>query len=275
MNVSIVAINGVIRRFEIKSARYFNKDELPSVVTISRVCPNVRAPIIVSVATLLLVASHEDQFSAVLSELSALGRAPEPKDAAVVAATCHDFETEGLGATKVPTSVVAKEGTSQQDPGPGASDAAAALAGDSDEDWAAWEYDEGPGAAQLDDQYVEMEELLAQEMASEVVANRVDRVAVCRLVRPASGTEQARTLQNDGIMADEPPLGGCIVTQTARPDLKFSTPSASDILPGLPTPAAKSRRLERERLPGASVTGALSLLHLCRPRRPLARVAPV
>lgn len=133
----MVVIKNDIRRLEINSARLFNKDVLQSVVNISRVGPNVRAPIIFSAATLLLVPSQEHQICAVLSELSALGLASEQNDAAVVAATCHEFEEEWLGATKVPTSVVTKDGTAQQDPGSGALDAEAALAADNDEDCAA------------------------------------------------------------------------------------------------------------------------------------------
>lgn len=119
-----------------------------------------------------------------------------------------------------------------------------------------------------------MEELLVHEMTSEVVTNRPHRAAVYRPARPASETEQARPLPDVRVMADEPPHDAFIVTQTARPSLQFSTPSASEMLSGLQTGAAKRPLLKRERVTGSFVTGALSQLHLCRQRRPLARVAP-
>lgn len=97
IEVNMEAINPVIQRLDLKSARYFDKNNFPPVFTVPRIGANVRGTICASVATMLLVATREDHFGAVLTQLAALGQAPVRKMAPLIAATCHEFETAGQG----------------------------------------------------------------------------------------------------------------------------------------------------------------------------------
>lgn len=95
LEVDMACVSETIKRLPVRSSILGG---LPPVVSVTRIGPSVRSSLPLSVATLLLVASKEDRFCDVLTELATVGRAPAKKDCPIVVATCHDFETAELGA---------------------------------------------------------------------------------------------------------------------------------------------------------------------------------
>lgn len=55
VDIDIAAVHEAISQLGIASARYFNKHNLPMVVTLQRVGPNIRTTILISIATMLMV----------------------------------------------------------------------------------------------------------------------------------------------------------------------------------------------------------------------------
>jgi len=96
MNVVMNDINPVLMRTTSTCRRQFKKDLL-DVVTIERVGPGATYPVSVALATMLLVATHEELYCTFLADLVAVGRPPVPTVAPLLAAACHVFESDGLG----------------------------------------------------------------------------------------------------------------------------------------------------------------------------------
>lgn len=116
------AVNDAIQQLEANSARYFDNDKLPKLITMWCYGAHVLGGIGASVATLLLTATKEDFFCSVLADLAASGRPPQPeKPVPLVVAACHDFDTAGLAA---PEALVL--GVVQLRPDPVVEDAASA-----------------------------------------------------------------------------------------------------------------------------------------------------
>lgn len=85
IDVCMVGINVAIKQLQIGSMRYFDKEQLPTTVPVRGVSPkhaNQHATLGASVANLLLVATKEDLFPPVLSQMAALGQEPTPKSVA-------------------------------------------------------------------------------------------------------------------------------------------------------------------------------------------------
>lgn len=271
IDVDVSAAHDIISRLQgVGSARYFDKEKLPSMVTVMRVGPSAKSPILMSVATLLLVASKEYAFPTLLTELASMGRAPEPKDKSVVVATCHEFETAGLEAPAVLLAGASEQAAPfdvAQRRGEGARGEEAGATGDggepdalSDGDLASAGVDDAGPTLTMEERYKQMEELLDAEKAAEAVANRSHRVAVRRLTRSSCeadlGTREA---------APPPP-----------PDEAPSDPPASTLLlDERPGAVLKKQRVNTGGPSGRSTQVLLKLGHLCPPRGPAAvRIAP-
>ncbi|KAK1864920.1 hypothetical protein I4F81_007456 [Pyropia yezoensis] len=57
VDIDIAAVHEAISQLGIASARYFNKHNLPMVVTLQRVGPNIRTTILISIATMLMTSN--------------------------------------------------------------------------------------------------------------------------------------------------------------------------------------------------------------------------
>jgi len=99
MNVVMHDINPVLLRTTSTCRRQFKKDLL-DVVTVVRVGLGATYPVSVALATMLLVATHEELYCTVLADLVAVGRPPVPTVAPLLAAACHVFELDGLGVVE-------------------------------------------------------------------------------------------------------------------------------------------------------------------------------
>lgn len=110
------AVNYAIQQLEAKSVRYFDKEKLPKRVTVWRYGAHALGGIGMSVATLLLVATKEPPFCALIYDLASMGRPPKPgKPLSLVAAACHDFETAALEDPEVLVSEVLERATAPED----------------------------------------------------------------------------------------------------------------------------------------------------------------
>lgn len=245
IHVNMEAINAVIQNLQVKSGRYFDKNKLPPVVSVSRFGPNVRGVIVVSVATLLLVATKEDMFCTIVSDLMAQGRVPTMNKIPLLAATRHDFETAALEAPEVLVPDVPEPGVDH--PAADHSDAAGPTLGMAD----------GIEETPIEDLEKEMDLLRAQEEEQERASNRAHRIAVRRLSRPA---EEPKQDVPAGVVENLP-------TSSAAPTAP--TPSSPT---AVSPPAAKRPRpnpigLQGGAEGGPSALGASSMMHLCPPRR--------
>lgn len=245
IDVDMKAINTVIQKLEVKSGRYFDKNKLPMKVSVSRIGPNVRGVIGVSVATLLLVATKEQMFCTIVSDLMAQGRVPTMNKVPLLAATRHDFETAALESEEVLVSDVFDQGGYR--PVTDHNGAAAPALGMADD------IEETP----VEDLEKEMDLLLAQEEEQERAAKRAHRIAIRRRSRPAD--EPKQDVPADLVL--NPPA---------------SAPAPSSPAPSSPktgsSPVAKKQRPNPSGLQGGTRTGtsaleASSMMHLCPPRR--------
>ncbi|KAK1857570.1 hypothetical protein I4F81_000186 [Pyropia yezoensis] len=181
LEVDMACVNETIKRLPVRSSILGG---LPPVVSVTRIGPSVRSSLPLSVATLLLVASKEDRFFDVLTELATVGRAPAKKDCPIVVETCHDFETAELGALgetqpgdlSLPVRSEVRLAEDEDD------------AGELDEvadglDVSAQESTPSQ-AAERERRYAEMDVLLAGEKESDAVATCAHRLAMRRLSRP-------------------------------------------------------------------------------------------
>lgn len=252
VDVNIAAVHEVVAQLGVKSARYFDKHDLPDVVTLQRVGPNVRTTILISIATMLMVGTQEDRYCEFLAELASSGRAPQPKVIAVAAALCHEFETAGLDAPQVGTAG-SKAGAVNIEPG--VAGAVAAPAGATVDPVSSLEDDAYDGQPD-EDLYAEMDVLLAQEQAEEAVKSRANRLAARRRARPALASAPAGRSDRASIAPPADP---------AEPPSLGALSGPSPRLP--PVVNIKRRRLcggEKGVPPGQNLQ---ALLSLCPPRR--------
>lgn len=218
-----------------------------------RVGPNVGSSILLSVATLLLVCTKEDQLCAVVKELFASGRAPEPKDGAVVVAACHEFETAGLVAPDVAPlgkgapQVLPKDGNQAVD------DATldGATKGDPDD----WVGPDQEADVTLEEQYAEMERQLAIEKEKETVISLAHRLSVRRVARAPVDADPMQWAPAQPFLAQAPPTGS-----------EPAPPTCGPLPPSRDGAVNKKRRVGSVDVPAQN---PLALLHLCPPRRPL------
>lgn len=252
VDVNIVALHEAVAQLEVKSARYFDKHDLPEVVTLQRVGPNIRTTILISIATMLMVGTQEDRYCEFVTELASSGRAPQPKGIAVAAALCHEFETAGLDAPEVATAG-SKAGAVIIEPA--VAGAVAAPAGATVDPASLLEDDAADGQPD-EDLYAEMDVLLAQEQAEEAVKSRANRVAARRRARPALAPAPAGRSDRGSIA----PL--------ADPAELLSLGALSSPSPRLPP----IDNIKRRRLCGGETDvpprrNLPALLSLCPPRR--------
>lgn len=86
-DVKMEAVSYAIQPREAKSVPFFDMEKLPKLVTVWRYGADALGGIGMSVATLLLVATKEPPFCAVIYDLASMGRPPQPgKPLSLVAA---------------------------------------------------------------------------------------------------------------------------------------------------------------------------------------------
>lgn len=248
IDVNMEAMNPVIQRLDLKSARYFDKDNFPPVLTVPRIGANVRGPICVSVATMLLVARKDDHFGAVLTPLAALGWAPVRKMAPLIAATCHDFETAGIGKSDAlpPTSGGAQVAEGDKAEG-------STLEGDNEFTTTAAVNPSGrQPEVSMEERYNEMDKFLAEEKVADANGHRARRTAARRLCRPQG------LLTGRASLPAPPPSGR--MTNAAEEIFKKRRLDAGKDTDGAPAAG--------QPMSSAPKRDSLALLHLCPPRRP-------
>ncbi|KAK1868749.1 hypothetical protein I4F81_011232 [Pyropia yezoensis] len=182
-------INAVIQKLEVKSGRYFDKHNLPTVVSVSRFGPNVRGVIGVSVATLLLVATKEQMFCTIVSDVMAHGRVPTMSKIPLLAATRHDFETAALEDPEVLVSDVLDQGADHR------------VADDADAAAPALVMADAIEETPVEDLEKEMDLLLAQEKEQERASNRSHRIAG-DLFTAETARAQARAAAEAGVFIE-------------------------------------------------------------------------
>lgn len=204
INVDMETINPVIQQLEVKSGRYFNKEKLPTLVSVSRFGPNVRGVICLSVATSLLIACKEDLFCTIVSDLVAQGRVPAGKKVPLLAATRHDFETAALDAPEVLVPHVMDQAVDR-------------VVQHNDTTTSVLELPDGLAAGgmeeiPIDDLHKEMDLLLTQEQEQDAAANRALRISLRRRARPADMPSPRTTA-----VGEENTLGGSSQTAARAP----------------------------------------------------------
>lgn len=217
-----------------------------------RVGPNVGSSILLSVATLLLVCTKEDQFCSVVKELFASGRAPEPKDGAAVLAACHEFETAGLVAPDVAPHGKGAPQVLPKDWHQAVKDTTpdGATNGDPDD----WVGPDQEADVTLEEPYAEMERQLAIEKEKETVISRAHRLSVRRVARAPVDADPTQWAPAQPLVAQAPPTGSLPAPQTCGP-----------LPPSRDGAVYKKRRVGSVDVPAGY---PLELLHLCPPRRP-------
>lgn len=231
---------------------------VPSSVPVLRVGPHTRPSICTSVAPLLLVATKEPDFAGVVTQLSSLGRAPLSKDASLLGATCHDFETAGQAD---PAAVAPHDGMPVAPRI--AAPAAASADGDPGNPSAELDHEDEAqndaglsGKGDLESLHVEMERLLQKEKVIEAVASRASRLAVRRLARPETEPKQS----------SQP---SCSYSAFMKPTLQtLGTETSPSPLALQPQDALMPRRMGADAPAWAPGPDPRTLLHLCPPRRP-------
>lgn len=258
LEVDISSINEAIARLEVPSSRYFKKDTLPSSSCVVRVGPNTRPSICTSVATLLLVATKEAEFCAIVAQLSTLGRAPVSKDASMMGATCHDFESAGLADPDARGGMPIAPRVDR--PGASASEKNAT----SETSLMDAEEEQGQqhpvGLAPMEEIegfQKEMELLLQKEVAAEGVVSRAVRLAKRRSARPH------REQEGSSVRPAADPSASVQRFQP-RPTPKPLPPSIEKLQP---QSTSKGQRTGDGASEAHLGPDPLSLLHMCPPRR--------
>jgi len=269
IDVEMTAINPVLLRTTAMCRRYHKKDLLNH-VRVMRIGPGMKYPVNVALATMLLVGTQEEHYCTVLADLASVGRPVVPTNAPILAAACHAFETDGLGAVEdvlppsdAPTQVAADGAAEPSAAGLSSTTAAPPTAnGDA----------AATPALTMQQRYEEMDRLLNEEKVVTTGASRAHRAAVRRKARapsvPPSAAQEAPAGADDSVAP--PPPG------TAGPDHERDTPAGKRrrVAPAPPIGggAAACRPAGQRDGPG------LDLISLCPPRRPplppSARTAP-
>jgi len=266
--VDMTTINPVLLRTTATCRRHFKKDLL-DVVEVARVGPGMKYPVGVALATMLLVATQEEHYCSVLADLASVGRPRVPTVVPLLAAACHVFESDGLGAVedmtppssaRTPTIDDAAAAENEVD------DTAVPLGADREQSAAAssttTEDASATSGMTLEQRYEEMDLLLAEEKTATTGASRARRVAARRVARaPAPHVAAVR----------EGPTG--TGGTAARPPSK-----ATGSVQGVGAPAVKRRRVAQASSSGGGAGASrpvgqpgksgLALIAMCPPRRP-------
>lgn len=213
----MACVNETIKRLLVRSSILGG---LPLVVSVTRIRPSLRSSLPLSVATLLLIASKEDRFCDVWTELATVGRAPAKKDCPIVVATCSYFETAELGDPEVTQPgdlsppVRSEVRLAEDEDDEGEIDEVADSLGVSTQESALSQ------AAERERRYAEMDVLLAGEKESDAVATRAYRLAMRRLSRPVgAAVESAEGIADaaDAVAAPLPPPSSDLHTPSTPP----------------------------------------------------------
>jgi len=169
IRVEMAGVIPTVQQLAVKARRFFRKDELPVEETVIRVFgkKGLRLPVVV--ASMLLLATKEERYGAILMGMGFPGRAAVPKATPLSLASLHEFSSEGLSAARpqlAPRSTaISPSGTSSATP---TADASGAVA---------------PGGDQLGDlsgQVADMAVLLQREGVTQASLSRAHRAQVRR-----------------------------------------------------------------------------------------------
>jgi len=224
--VDMSDINDTIKMLSIRSARYFPKNALVPLEMVQRIWGKAPMRLPVVVACMLLLVTKEEGYGKMLADLAAAGRGTVPKNASLLSASCHEFNTSGIAAPVAPPRPPG--GTAHTHPPAAVAPAGLAPANAGPEDFS--------------QQYDEMDVALAIEDAAIKTQNRAERLrkrSVKAKAPVAAGAALAPATTPP--TAAPPPATGSASALGVAPASTSSTVSAAPVLTTPRKPPARSR----------------------------------
>lgn len=216
--VDMTGVNPVLRDVAIESGRFFQKDGLPSVETVVRLFRKKALKLTVVVAAMLLLATKEERYSSILSDLAFTGRAAVRKSAPLSSASRNEFYSASvLSPAAMPRPLVPS---------------GRRLEGSRVDGGGATFQSEADDKPDLTEQYKDMAAVVHRDNVAITTKNRAKRMAVRRQRQLARATSSVPLAPAPPAVAVQPRR----MSDAPRPEHNVAAPSEARAGSGNPAP---------------------------------------